>query len=82
MSTSVDKTGHNTLTVKGEYYTSNQSDTNRASYKLNLPTYKNEVTYGNDSENGSNDDGYNDKINQKLNNLGINNRMVSSIISR
>ncbi len=60
MSTSVDKTGSGTyLTPKFDYYSSNQSDTNRASYKINAPTYKNEtnnlVTYGGDSETGSND---------------------------
>ena len=60
MTTSVDKTGSgNYLTPKFDNHSSNQSDTNRASYKLNVPTYKNEgnnlVTYGNDSETGSNE---------------------------
>lgn len=42
MSTSVDKTGSsNYLTPKFDNH-SNHSDTNRASYKLNVPTYKNE----------------------------------------
>lgn len=62
MSTSVNKTGSNSnnyLNTK-DNYPSNQSDTNKASYKINYPTYKRggdnlnpNYAYGNDSDNNS-----------------------------
>lgn len=95
-STSVDKTGGNYLNAR-ENFSSNQSDTNKASYKLNYATYKKETgsnnlvpnyTYGANSDDGSdNNDVPSYKritgvMTMERMDMEISPKMVSSVISR